>query len=156
MCKFILCTLSFLFFMQSTHAQSEKKPQALLNHNALYVTDLKKAADFYRQIIGLEEIPEPFKLGKHVWLRTGPHTALHLILGAPAKKEYYKNNHICFSVPSLEAFTKKLQKAGISWQDVNGEKNKLTTRPDGVRQLWIQDPDQYWLEINNDPEAFAH
>jgi len=25
----------------------------------------------------------------------------------------------------------------------------VTTRPDGVHQIWFQDPDGYWLEIND-------
>ncbi|GAB3421865.1 VOC family protein [Niabella aquatica] len=135
-------------------AQSDSKPKAILNHQALYVTDLKKSADFYKNIIGLEQIDEPFKLGKHVWLKTGPHTSLHLILGAENKKEYFKNHHICFSVPSLKTFIEIIKKNNIVWEDAGGKKGAFTTRPDGIQQLWIQDPDGYWLEINNDQQGF--
>lgn len=136
-------------------AQDSSKATAILNHQALYVVDLKKAADFYKNIIGLPQIEEPFKIGKHVWLKTGPHTSLHLILGSEGKKDYYKNHHICFSVPSLEAFIEKLRKNKIDWEDVAGKKGAVTTRPDGIKQLWLQDPDGYWLEINNDQQGFA-
>ena len=34
-----------------------------------------------------------------------------------------------------------------SW---TGEKMKVTTRVDGVKQLYFVDPDGYWIEINND------
>lgn len=135
-------------------AQDTAKPKAVLNHQALYVQDLGRAAAFYKNIIGLEPIEEPFKIGKHVWLKTGPHTSLHLISGAPARKEYYKNHHICFSVPSLEAFMKILKKNQVGWEDAGGKKGAVTTRPDGIQQLWIQDPDGYWLEINNDQQGF--
>lgn len=152
---YLLCIIVMLFFcMNTTNAQS-KAPQAILNHNALYVVDLKKAADFYINIIGLPQIEEPFKAGKHVWLKTGPHTSLHLILGAAATKEYYKNHHICFSVPSLESFIEKLKKNNIVWEDAGNKKNTITTRPDGVKQLWLQDPDGYWIEVNNDQAAFT-
>ncbi|MFT4094784.1 MAG: VOC family protein [Niabella sp.] len=152
MSKFIFGFLLLVLSMSDMYAQQQ--PKAVLNHQALYVMDLKKSADFYKNIIGLEQIEEPFKIGKHVWLKTGPHTALHLILGAEAKKEYYKNNHICFSVPSLETFIDVLKKNHLSWEDANGKKDALTTRPDGIKQLWIQDPDDYWLEINNDQQGF--
>ncbi len=137
-----------------TKGQDTARPRAVLNHQALYVTNLNLAADFYKNIIGLEQIEEPFKIGKHVWLKTGPHTSLHLILGAPARKEYYKNHHICFSVPNLDVFIKILQKNKLEWEDAGGKKGAVTTRPDGIRQLWIQDPDGYWLEINNDQQGF--
>ncbi|WP_346236605.1 VOC family protein [Niabella insulamsoli] len=135
-------------------AQSKAQPKAVLNHQALYVTDLEKSGNFYKEVIGLEQIEEPFKIGRHIWLKTGPHTSLHLIKGATEKKEYYKNHHICFSVPSLEAFIEILKQRKIEWEDAAGKKGSITARPDGIRQIWIQDPDDYWLEINNDPQGF--
>jgi len=152
--QYIVVILSLLFTINSAYAQNKEQPKAILNHQALYVTDLKKSAEFYKNIIGLEEIEEPFKIGRHVWLKTGPHTSLHLIAGAENKKEYFKNHHVCFSVPSLENFIKLLKKHQITWEDAAGNKSGITKRPDGVQQIWIQDPDGYWLEINNDQQGF--
>lgn len=153
--KIIVSFFISIFFlsMQNANAQNNK-PNAVLNHQALYVMDLKKAGDFYKNIVGLEQIDEPFKVGKHIWLKTGPATSLHLILGADAKKEYYKNNHICFSVPSLENFIVKLDKNKIPYEDAAGKKASVSNRVDGVKQIWIQDPDEYWIEINNDSASF--
>ncbi len=139
--------------MQHSDAQNSK-PKAVLNHQALYVMDLQKSGNFYKNIIGLEQIDEPFKVGKHIWLKTGPKTSLHLILGANERKDYYKNHHICFSVPSLEDFINKLNDNKISYEDAAGKKGNITNRPDGVKQIWLQDPDGYWIEINNDPSSF--
>jgi catechol 2,3-dioxygenase-like lactoylglutathione lyase family enzyme len=44
----------------------------------------------------------------------------------------------------------QLQKAGISFEDWRGRKNSITTRPDGIKQIYFQDPDGNWIEINND------
>ncbi len=137
-----ICTFSF--------AQNKIKAKASLNHTAIYVVDLKRSEDFYQQIIGLDSIPEPFHDGKHIWLKTGEHTMLHIIQGAETKKEYYKNTHTCFSVPSITIITGILKKNNIVWEDVNGNKNAITTRVDGVHQIWLQDPDGCWLELNDD------
>lgn len=143
--------ITFLSFIStSTQAQQGNKDKARINHLAVYVVDLQKSGDFYMNIIGLDSIPEPFHDGKHIWLRIGPGSSMHIIQGAESKKEYYKNNHICFSVPSVEAFTELLRKKSISWEDVSGKKMSITTRVDGIRQIWLQDPDGYWLEINDD------
>jgi lactoylglutathione lyase len=120
-----------------------------INHTAVYVINVKASTEFYKNIIGLDTVPEPFHDGKHTWFKTGPGTALHVIQGAEAKKEYYKNQHTCFSVPSVEDFTKLLTDKNIPFEDVKGTKNAVTTRIDGVKQLWLQDPDGYWIEIND-------
>lgn len=126
-----------------------QQAKAHINHTAIYVVDVKTSAAFYQNIIGLDTIPEPFHDGKHAWFKTGPGIALHIIQGAEAKKEYYKNQHTCFSVASVEAFTKLLAAKNIPYEDVKGNKAAITNRVDGVKQLWLQDPDGYWIEIND-------
>ena len=54
------------------------------NHIALYVADLKRSAMFYRDVIGADIIPDPFKDDRHVWLKIGEHNQLHLIKGRRA------------------------------------------------------------------------
>jgi lactoylglutathione lyase len=53
-------------------------------------------------------------------------------------------------VPDFNQFIKKLKELNWSYEDVAGNKNAVTTRIDGVHQIWLQDPDGYWLEINDD------
>jgi lactoylglutathione lyase len=144
-----LLTCIALFSLNSM-AQTVKKPT--INHTAIYVMDEKISAWFYQHVIGLDTIPEPFHDGKHAWFRTGPGIALHIIQGAGTKKEYYKNQHTCFSVESVDEFIKTLQKNNINWEDRDGAKMAVTTRVDGVKQLWLQDPDGYWIEINDAKE----
>ncbi len=146
---FLILMLSFSLGLFS-FAQKNYKPKASLNHTAIFVMDLKKSGDFYQQIIGLDTIAEPFHDGKHIWLRTGEHTMLHIIQGADAKKEYYKNQHTCFSVRDITVFAETLKKSNIIFEDVNGNKNVFSKRTDGVHQLWLQDPDGYWIEVNDD------
>ena len=131
------------------NAIKEAQPKAVLNHTAIYVVDLKKSGDFYHNIIGLDTIPEPFHDNAHIWMKTSPFSSLHIILGADKFKDYYKNQHTCFSVSNFNEFIGKLKQAGIGFEDVAGKKNAITTRIDGVHQVWLQDPDGYWLEIND-------
>jgi lactoylglutathione lyase len=148
--KKITCLSILLFAIlglsSSLQAQTAK---AHLNHVALYVVDLQKSTVFYRDIIGLDTIPEPFHDGAHTWLKIGPGQAMHIIAGAKAPKEYYKNQHNCFSVPSVEAFTEKLRKNKMEWEDRDGAKMAITVRIDNVKQIWLRDPDGYWVEVND-------
>ena len=147
--RLVLSTIIFSCTLQFVIAQSNK---ARINHLAIYVVDLQKSTSFYRDIIGLDTIPEPFHDGKHTWMKIGPKASIHIIQGAEGKKEYYKGNHICFSVESLEKFIELLKNNNISWEDYNNNKMAITSRPDGVKQIWLQDPDGYWIEINNAKE----
>ena len=145
----IVLAIAMLLLCQVSIAQN--KPKVRINHTAIFVKDLKATKAFYEGILGLDTIPEPFHDGKHVWYSMGfPGVSMHVIQGATDKKEYYKNQHTCFSLESVENFTKLLQKNNIPFEDVGGKKNSITTRVDGVKQIWLQDPDGYWIEINND------
>lgn len=148
----IKSAVSFFFALAmmilNTHAQMKKNPT--LNHVAVYVYDLQKSADFYKNIIGLESIPEPFHDGRHEWFRIGAHSQMHLIKGAKAVVDHEKDSHLCFSVSSMEDFIANLNKNKVSYENWTGEPGKITVRPDGVQQIYFKDPDGYWIEINND------
>lgn len=131
----------------ATHAQEKK---AGFNHMALSVYDLKKSADFYENVLQLDTIPEPFKVGKHKWFAIGPGLSLHLVNDATEINEHPRNTHLCFSVPSIAEITARLDEFGVVYYNVQQEPGKVGTRVDGIMQLYIQDPDGYWIEINNE------
>ncbi|WP_210116269.1 VOC family protein [Hymenobacter fodinae] len=144
-----LFALAFLLSMALTSTSRAQGPVAI-NHIALYVFDLKKSTDFYKNVLKLQEIPEPFHDGKHVWFRIGPHSQLHVIQGAASVTEQDKNSHLAFSVKNLPAFLKHLDSQGVRYSSWQGQDKQTTPRPDGVQQVYLQDPDNYWLEVNND------
>ena len=130
-------------------AGTAQKITPKLNHIAHYVVDLKLSGDFYMKIIGLDSIPEPFHDGKHIWLSVGYKTHLHLIQGASGPSILPKNSHLCFTVTSVADFIKVLDKNKIEYENWAGDKMSVTTRVDGVKQIYFKDPDGYWLEIND-------
>ena len=122
---------------------------ARLNHVALYVTDLQRATNFYLNIVGLDTIPEPFHDGRHTWFLIGPKSHLHIISGVKTPLLKEKNTHLCFTVASVADFIPRLTKYNIPYENWVGEKMAVTNRVDGVKQIYFQDPDQYWIEIND-------
>ena len=128
------------------------KPKPRLNHIAIYVVDLQKSTAFYKDIIGLDTIPEPFHDGHHTWFSIGPKSHLHVISGAAGATTHDKNGHLCFSVPSVEEFIKVLDKNGVKFGNWAGDPNQVTHRVDGVKQIYFMDPDGYWIEINDATE----
>jgi lactoylglutathione lyase len=129
-------------------AQDQKRP--VFNHYALYIVNLNKTTTFYRDVVGLEVIPEPFHDGKHTWFKIGEHGQLHIIEGAKKITKHEMNTHLCFSVASVEDFVTRLDKLKIKYFNAKGLPQTITTRTDGVKQIYFQDPDNYWVEINDD------
>ena len=148
--RLILFVIAGCLVIQACSKKIVSADGAILNHLALYVTDLKTSTSFYQEIIGIDTIPEPFHDGKHTWFQIDTHGHLHLIAGATEKLSHNKNTHVCFSVKDMDAIISRLGSAGISYENWAGEKSKFTTRVDGIKQIYFQDPDGYWIEVNND------
>jgi lactoylglutathione lyase len=136
-----------LFAFIAGWCQSPNSPR--INHIAFYVVDLKVSTGFYRDVIGLDTIPEPFHDGRHTWFLIGPKSHLHVISGAKEKTAHDKNTHLCFTVASVADFADKLRKNHVPFESWAGEKNTWTNRVDGVKQIYFQDPDGFWIEVND-------
>jgi lactoylglutathione lyase len=96
-------------------------------------------------------MPEPFHDGRHIWYRVGVHDQLHVIQGATAAVQPDVDVHLAFRVPDFSDFVRRLDRMGIPYRkSVHGDGKTATVRPDGVHQVYFQDPDGYWLEVNDD------
>ena len=146
--KLLAILICFIIqFSLFNYSNAQIKPR--INHIAFYVINLKVSTDFYKNIVGLDTIPEPFHDGRHTWFPIGPLTHLHIISGAAKKTEHDKNTHLCFTVPSVNDFITVLKNNAVPFESWTGEKNTFTNRVDGVKQIYFQDPDGYWIEIND-------
>jgi lactoylglutathione lyase len=135
----------------STSSQSGARSNpAEFDHQAIHVRDLQKSSGFYEAILGLKKMPDPFRDGRHVWFRIGSHDQLHLIGGATEVAKQDMDVHICFRVPSVEDFVTQLDQAHVIYVNSKGEERKITSRDDGLKQVYFQDPDGYWIEVNDD------
>lgn len=142
----LLSTIAFLFIL--TRALAQDSPQA--GHIALFVFDMQKGADFYKNVMQLPVIEEPFHDGKHTWFRTGPHSQLHIIQGAAKIYDHDINTHIAYTVKDITAFCKHLDAANWKYGNWKGDSKTPQLRPDGVHQIYLQDPDGFWIEVNDD------
>ncbi len=122
----------------------------VFNHLTVYVTNLQVSTDFYRNVMWLDTIPEPFHDGRHVWFRIGEHGQLHVVGGAVQAIPHDVNVHLAFTVASLEGFMKHLDEMQVKYGNFQGEYKKIAVRPDNIHQIYLQDPDGYWIEVNND------
>ena len=118
----------------------------------LVVEDLEKARAFYRDFLGMEEVPRPsnFKFAG-AWLQAGA-CHIHMITGADttarcgieepgAGKANGLATHWAFEVEDLASYVAKAGPMGVTI--VGGPME----RGQGATQIYLQDPDGYIVEL---------
>ncbi len=125
-----------------------------LNHVTLIVADLEASRRFYRDGLGMAEIPRPESFHfSGAWLRAGS-AELHLIAekdsgqppGEPAPADDApggrgRARHFAYTVTSTQACVQRLAEHGI--QIVVGPR----PRGDGPTQTYCYDPDGHLVEF---------
>jgi lactoylglutathione lyase len=119
-----------------------------IDHVALHVADLNASAAFYSGVFGLQEIPSAAK-GRR-WFSLGKGVALHLLGERSAPVADDRSVHIALTSNNLEPILQRLRDRRIPWSDFAGNPGAVSTvRSDGVRQIFLRDPDGYWVEVND-------
>lgn len=119
-----------------------------IDHFAIVVEDVDASAEFYGSILGLTETPHPDKKPGFRWFLVGDGSQIHLIQKEFTPFEKNKSMHLCLATQNLEDVIAHLEKNKVAYSDWPGKPNAVTLRTDGVKQIYIQDPDGYWIEIN--------
>ncbi|WP_104734984.1 VOC family protein [Hanstruepera ponticola] len=120
------------------------------NHIALSVKDVNESVDFYQKLMQFEEIKNTASDSKTRWLSLGEGKQLHLIPRPNFEIKINKAVHFALATSEIESFIKRLEKLGVDYSDWLGTKNKDYIRKDGIKQVYFQDPNGYWIEVNND------
>ena len=122
-----------------------------IDHNTLVVSDLEKSRAFYRDLLGMTEIPRPDFGFPGLWFQAGP-TQIHLNIASdeagPAGLTYNATSitrawHLAFNVKDANVAAQILQERGV--EIIAGPRK----RPDGAVQLYILDPDGHQIEITS-------
>ena len=106
--------------------------------------------DFYQRVFGFEEIPNTASTSKTRWLSINEGKQLHLIPRPDSVIKVNKAVHFALSTPNLDLAISNLRKLELQFYDWNDVPDKVYVRNDGVRQIYFQDPNGYWIELNDD------
>lgn len=149
---------SAAFGQSKTPNDSKSKPQPIINkavhllsfyHLALSVKAVDQSAEFYKKVLSLQEITNKAKIDGIRWFSLGDGKELHLISIVKTDIVTNKAVHLGLAISDLDTFVKKLESMQITYSDWPGNLNKVNIRADGIKQIYFQDPDGYWIEVNN-------
>ena len=143
--------LLFFILVTTTVRLGAQEFEFTYDHFALEVEDLKSVGDYYAEALQLKEIPHPSEPEGFRWFVIQGNTQLHLIRKESVPEQDRKSEHLCLSTTDLQAFIAHLDKLRIPYWDWPGTKGAVTLRADGVRQIYLKDPENNWIEINNAP-----
>ena len=76
--------------------------------------------------------------------------ALHLLGGRSAPVADNRSVHLALTSDNLDPILQRLRERKIAWSDFAGTTSAVgSVRSDGVRQIFLRDPDGYWIEVND-------
>lgn len=116
-----------------------------LNHVAIYVKNVAVSSHFYQEILELEPLPRPAFSFPGAWFRLGKQQELHLIGNRDEELIFNKKHHFALKIKSAKNAEKMLKSKQTQFI---GPKS----RPDGAIQIFLQDPDGYYIELFEAPE----
>lgn len=119
-----------------------------INHIAISVTDVEQSLAFYKKVFQLKEIKNTASTSKTRWLQFEDGRQFHLI-PRDFKVTTNKAVHLALTTTDYDLFIKNLIDLNINYEDWIGSAKKDYIRNDGILQVYFQDPDGYWIEVNN-------
>jgi lactoylglutathione lyase len=141
----------FVVLLLSRFVQAQESvPYAFtFNHLALSVKDVDRSAEFYKNVLKLQEITNRTKMEGIRWFSLGEGKELHLISVLKEPVTINKGVHLALATADFDSFVKALNGMKIPFSDWPGTPDKVNIRADGIKQIYFQDPDGYWIEVNS-------
>jgi len=118
------------------------------DHYTIKVADLNTSTTFYSDLLGLHRITNRTEKDYIRWFSLGNGTELHIVEGETEAIKKHIGVHLALKMSDFDKFLDYLRSHDITPHDSKGNANEITVRADGVRQVYFQDPDGYWIEVN--------
>lgn len=125
-------------------------PLTTFDHVTLIVADVQVSLDFYQRVLGMREVPRPAFGFPGAWLELHG-SWVHLTLsdensgqagwGDRGVQKISRGHHLAYATADFDAALAALAEHQVPF--AAGPQQ----RPDGMRQVYIHDPDDHLIEI---------
>jgi catechol 2,3-dioxygenase-like lactoylglutathione lyase family enzyme len=117
---------------------------------SLLVSDLARSADFYQRVLKLPEVECLAARSNIRWFGIGKEQTVHLIEADFGDTHVKMHTHFCITAGDFPAMVDHIAATGTPYRDVAGNAGKIHVRADGVKSIYFQDPDGYWIEVSEE------
>jgi catechol 2,3-dioxygenase-like lactoylglutathione lyase family enzyme len=117
------------------------QPDIEFNHALIYVSDLKRALNFYRDLLGFQAIEEEVGYAR---LRSGKGTStlgLHVFTKEVSSIPSQEGVRLYFEVENLDEHCKELASKGVKFEKLPED------MPWGWRHAYLKDPDGHPISL---------
>ncbi len=109
-----------------------------VNHVTYNVVDKEKARRFWVEVLGVKQIPKQVDVEHIIWLQLPSGAMVHIVETPEGPST--PSHHGAFEVDDIDAAARVVQQRGIETTDI-------TTRNDGQRVFFLNDPEGNRIEI---------
>ncbi len=109
-----------------------------VNHVTYNVEDKERATKFWIEVLGVKQIPKQVDAEHIIWLQLPSGAMVHIVETPDGPST--PSHHGAFEVDDIEAAAAQVHKKGI-------ETTGITTRNDGQRVFFLNDPEGNRIEI---------
>ena len=140
--------LGLALLIPPAHARAQAVFDLAFDHPTVLVADLESGAAFYEDVLGLTHIDNPWGPAAPIrFFSLGEGRQLHV--GVSDRVAPDKNSHLAFAVADFDGYLVFLKEKGVVYGNFAGVIDTPQVRPDGVRQVYFQDPSGNWIEVND-------
>jgi len=120
----------------------------VLDHVGIQASDPERRITFYTRVLGLKKVRAPFPKTEARWVAFANGQLLHVLAHGRAASTHNKWDHFAVAFTDLTPVIARLDAMHVAWADMSGGRLPQK-RPDGVTQIFVQDPDGYQIELND-------
>ena len=122
-------------------------PEGSFRHVTITVTDLEQARAFYRDVIGLAEIPRPDFGVPGIWFGLDGELQLHILVNEALRKPEAERASWTICYPHFALATDDVAAKTAALEAAGHEVMTQTVAEAGFAQVFVKDPDGNMVEF---------
>jgi catechol 2,3-dioxygenase-like lactoylglutathione lyase family enzyme len=145
----LILVLILLLVQNAVRAQDGDGITFTFDHVALSVSDVDRSREFYETVFGMKNITDRAPVEGVRWLSMGGGGELHLLAIVEGEVSVNQAVHISVKTNDFEGLVAVLDERNVEYTTWLGTEREFTVTEAGTRQLYLRDPDGYWIEVNS-------